>query len=315
MYNTEVKQHFLEEISIEREPEYKQLFNVLEAKEKQFEADLCEMSLSQAKQSLISLNTANEYTLNPYLSRLRKYCDWAILNGYSSKAKNVFREIKAGDVLIMHPLSMIGLPQELENMLCRVFDYNKNTTDSQFIAFMWLLYSGVDQYEAAYLLKSEVDLQNGIIYLKHGNIKLISQAWRYLKQFSEAKSVYSDYFKREDPVQNGIYFLIQDKTYEPSNILQNKFRPALILFRRKYEKITGDELSLTLNKVILSGIFWRMYEIERSNQEIDSSEYMSYISKRGQKKLTSASDFKHKSTCIKEYQMWKQEFILKQKKS
>lgn len=279
MYNAELKERFVSAYSKD-ESKRKSLYVMFEALgkcETKMEKDLCQMNeeeLSQALPEVIGYRYKSKSTRS---SSLRAYVRWCVDN-HIDGATLAIMNVDFGSVgLDKMRRQSVANPQHLQRYLDSIFEKeSEETVDVVYRCYFWLAYMGVMREEDALSIDvSDVDFEDMAIHLNGRDYPFYREAIPSIKKCATLKS-----FRYIHPKYNPTV-----KERAPGTRLLRGYKeiPSLRIFRNiicKKEKdrkfltagIEGDrslDLSLSFDRVWLSGRFFSMLENERSGMRAD----------------------------------------------
>ena len=197
---------------------------------------------------------------------LTNYIDWCIENNIEY-ARSDIHQFKY-DVSESIKRVSVKNPLHLQICLDGVFDpEDDNTIDNTFRAFFWFAYSGIKEMDTMFIEDCNVDITNRIIIYNNEKYRIYEEGVKAIRKCMELKSFVKKYPNRRNSVLDR----------GDCNLLLRGFSKScnLLTFRSKVSiKIKGGEYStfLSYNKVLLSGFYYRMYQMELAGKEIDYKE-------------------------------------------
>jgi hypothetical protein len=100
---------------------------------------------------------------------------------------------------------------------------------------------------------------------------------------------------------------VLERTVENRENIMEALMPNVSGFMSKLKEVLNYPISITPNSLFLSGIFYRMYQLEKETGEIDFAEYM--LSTESQSSTISNPEYT-KEEGMEEYLSWKKAFDL-----
>lgn len=321
MYNQELKEQFVSAYS-KNESKRKSLYNIFEAVgkyEEKLSKDFCQMNEEELGHVLQELMGYRARSKNTRGSSLRAYARWCFDNqipGATQAMESVDFDRVGLDKMRRQS---VASPQHLQRYLDSVFEKeSEETVDVVYRCFFWLAYMGVMKEEDALSIDvSDVDFEDMAIHFNGKDYPFYREAVPSIKKCATLESfryVHPNY----DPVLKerapGTKLLRGLKDTRSLQVFRNticrkererKFLPAAI----KDDK--SLDLSLSFDRVWLSGRFFVMLENERSGMSVDftylAEEFMegkeyNLSSGRnliGAKKRQVAGDY------LRDYEQWK----------
>lgn len=272
MYNPEMKQRFIDEhtTSSHTQMSARVLFNATEPYETNLGMDICAMSTDKLQpviDDVLGVRTRGKYT---QIIMLREYVAWCRL----AKYPGVTDSIRHVSILGLGKIrkQMVSSPFHLQQYFNAVFDPESDETiDNIYRCYLWLAYGGVSREAALDIKTSDVHLDTLSVECQGKEVPIYREA---LPAFRNAVVLTSFFVKHPnyvkpvgadrvpgDRLMRGVKANAQLLTI--SSTLSKRFAEAA--------KAGRTELQLSYYKIWLSGVFYRMYELERSGSPVDFS--------------------------------------------
>lgn len=281
MYNQELKERFIEEFStsVSRRIAAVRLFNTLEPLEEEWGTDICTVDKERLQPVINGMAGLRERSL-VRVFLLRDYCQWCLKNDVDS-ASDAILKIEYLD-LGMNKVKreMVANPQHLQRYLnCICAKEEEETADCWIRCLCWLIYGGMrDVEDAMKVTDSDVDFTSMVVTYNDMEYPIYREAIPAFK-----KCVNLKHFKIKHPNHKEVTFveransdlLLRGKVGTKERSV-NKASSSFYKKKRQAEFITerdrGDEclnLNPSFYSIWLSGLFYRMYEAERSGMPAD----------------------------------------------
>lgn len=306
MFNEERKLKFISSYTKDdvREKYFVNFFERLDKKvESYFNKDFCELSHEDSINGISMLNSRNSSTIYFNIVTLRDYNKWCFLNGYTD-SQTALEGVSSEDINRDIEEMMIKSPEHLREILDSIPEINKVdvTMDTITKLYLSLIYNGLTEIEALELKSSDTDIKNNIIYLDGLPIKMYDVTKKYLKLVSDASELA---VQRRNTImyqpfeKNGRVIKLQEHKNRKS-LLKNR----IVALNKKYKKYSHIELTMSTKRIYDSGIFYRIYLLEQSNQEVDGAVIAQQF-KINKNKLLNSSYLKRVADIKKDYDEWK----------
>jgi len=321
MYNAELKEQFVAAYSKD-ESKRKTLYVMFEALgkcETKIGKDICQMNEEELNQALSEVIGYRYRSKNTRSSSLRAYIQWCVDNHVDGATLTIM-DVDFGNIgLDKMRRQSVASPQHLQRYLDSIFEKeSEETVDVIYRCFFWLAYMGIMKEEDALAVDvSDVDFGDMAIHFKGKDYPFYREAIPAIKKCATLESfryIHPNY----DPVA-------KERAPGTKLLRGSKDTPSLQVFRNticKKEKerkfLPADmkedkslNLSLSFDRVWLSGRFFSMLENERSGMSVDftylAEEFMegkeyNLSSGRnliGAKKRWIANDY------LRDYERWK----------
>ena len=319
MFNVKQKSDFIEYLidkskGKDTEKYQKQIenfFNRLEPIEQELGKDFSMCNFEEIKVVLSILCRRSVKYQKSILSQLRKYLDWCIDSKKSLDSENRLVGISTSDIdfSISYKMSMVKDEEQLSHYLDIVLrPMADDTIDNMYRALLHLIFNGFSFKEAVDLKKDQVDFENRCIKKNNKQYIISDQCCEILKHLSIMNEYVAPMF------HNGIRIHeiadtghVLERTIDSRRNMYDSMIPIISTIFNKLKNELGYQISITLNDLFTSGIFYRIYKNECSNKEIDLSEY---IEKYQNQSVTINSPELIINDGMEEYLTWKRAFDL-----
>ena len=274
MYNAELKTRFISDFStsVSRRSVALSLFTATEPYESKFNSDICALSgdrLAFVLGEIVGFRVASRRLR---LSVLKSYAKWCMENQIPGACEDILFTEDIGDEKLRR--QTVANPGHLHRYLNCICDKeSEETTDSVYRCYYWLAYGGMNEADALAVTIDEVDFDKMIVTHNGEEYPLYREsipafrncvqleAFRFM--YHNAKPGHRIYRDRADG-----NLLLRSTSAPSSNIIRVEMSR-----RSKNPKHKDDDKNLNLNlsfyRVWLSGIFYRVYELERAGIPAD----------------------------------------------
>ena len=274
--------------------------------------DIFEMAENEISEVLNHLVLVRGGTTNksPQINILENYVKWCIENNINNSNDNIFKvSIDSSDRI---KEVMVKNPEQLDSILNAVFKpVNKNTIDNVYRCATWLLYCGIKKADLSNIKAEHIDVKNCRINYESEVYELYPQSIDSIESCINLKE-----FTIIHPSYLGI-----DNRYDGESILRTTtgdIKPDTLqqLINRKINAAAKNGISvihLKIDKIRLSGIFYKAYVYESKGVPID---FYSIVSREMKGKTYSVSKKNSMKTItldrareyMAEYVRWKNVF-------
>jgi len=289
MFNPEQKQEYIDYEKTNQQS-LTNYFKRVSDKEREYDKDIADMDIDELKSTFISLNIRSEAARSHFISLIRGYINWAILNN-KTENNSPINEITAKSIGTKYAVTsqMLKNPRQVIDILGIAMPSDKyqslpNRYDRDKLVF-WLLYSGLELEEIQQLKKDEIDKENKTIIhagRKYGTYDLVISLWT---KVSEMTYIEKTGTKSNSGIIN--YDLVDsDYLFRPiagRDIYREPFFKigvfmAIIqkIFKAYLEEVEGGVKSSPSN-IRISGIFYKLYLLESEGTEIASDLLVDYL--------------------------------------
>lgn len=270
MYNDELKLRFIKDItsSVATISSYKFMFEAASAIECRLCKDICCMDgeeLNEVIDKITGLKSKSRYT---GIARIKTYINWCVDNGVEgAKRTGNINDNSLDKVRTM----MVSGPIHLQRCLNEICDNeSENTVDCIYRCFYWMAFGGVEESDVVSIKQNNIDFNNMVIKYNDNEFPIYREA---IPAFRNAVDLKCFVYKHPnyDPV-------IRERCDGNEVIRGIRSAPTLKslqieLSRRSKKHIDSGHTNMKLSygRVWLSGVFYRMHEIETAGYEVDFS--------------------------------------------
>lgn len=285
MFNVSQKEdfinHLLEKTKISNKEKYQNqlinFFNRLAPIEQELGKDLSMCNYEETKIVLSILCRRSVKYQKSILSQLRQYLDWCIDTGKSLDSENRLVGITPSDIdySISYKMSMVKDEEQLSEYLDIVLQsIHEDTIHNMYRGLFHLVFNGITLKEAIDLKKSDVDPKNKKAYVNGRCIELSDVCCDVIEYLSSMNGyVVNNKFKGNFiEIFNSGHVL--ERTSDNRDVMEEALRPKVSEIMSELKQSLRSSITITLNTLFLSGVFYRMYKKECNKGEIDFSEYM-----------------------------------------
>lgn len=260
MYNQERKEKFLAQLTINDAP-FLSLFKISEPYEKERKYDLAEFSTEDFEHLLSDGLGLTQSSLRLSQQRISHYLQWCRNNNLPTKL--------VGNLNITPDKSnairdrMVESPEDLSWRMDRVFQDRKlATVGCLYRCYLWMLFMGFDKQEPETVLTEEVDLQS--LRIVHSGIRYDIPPTALIDFMYAVNSNEFIHSRAIGSKKNAVYHTRIDSPYLLRGLRteQLSFDTLQRHVRSLQSKRHIDGRKLVPKQIIISGFFWRAYQIE-----------------------------------------------------
>ena len=319
MYNNELKTKFVrnytQSLSVAKLCET--IFNKVGQYEEKWNADICTRTAEELQPMIDSIVGFRSRSKWSTLIILKDYVKWCIGNNIPNACDGMLKINTVG--LDNVKTQMVSIPKHLQKYLNEIYDPESDcSTDNIYRCFFWLAYSGMKEEDILDVKCEDVDLATLTVHYNGKDYEIYREAIPAFKNCVELGSF----------VYNHPLYSANRTVWKPradGNTLVRGIRSTsslksmrMTLSRKAKEAIDNGRTTQRLSyyRVYLSGLFYRMYEREKSGEPVDFTqdalEFMEgreYQFEKGCKneiikRREIAKDY------LEDYQRWKLAFFL-----
>lgn len=283
MYNEEIKSRFIDEFttSESRKRAARLFFNTTEPSEQKLLADICTLDAESVYKILDDAVGGQKRSASTRVSILNAYLKWCVDNGVPNAHMVEFETDDLG--LSKFRRQYISGPSQLQKFLDVAFTReSEGTQDNMLRCVYWLAFSGMSENDIGSVLASDVNLE--LMVVNHvsketgftNRYPIYLEAVPAVRNCVELTAFNRNQYNSDGSRSNGKLVMQRSKGNELLRITTgvpslNTIRVYLnnANIRVNSKAMSGAippslDLSLSYHRVWLSGLFYRMYESERS---------------------------------------------------
>jgi len=316
MYNEEMKSRFIREYtgSLNTANVATTIFNAMEEYEKSWNADLCTRSSEELQPVITEITGLRSKSKWMTLTILKEYVKWCIAMQVPGACDGMLQIQTVGLDKVKH--QMVSSPFHLQKFLDDVFDpESEETLDNIYRCYFWMAFGGIDEEDTILIQNEQVDFGQMVIYYKTTNIPIYREA---LPAFRNAVSLSSFLYKHPNyskPVRRDR--VPGDTLMRGIRATTKTFTMRTTLSKRNIKAIEDGltDLQLSFYRVRMSGLFYRVYEMERAGIPTSFSEAALRVmdgktyTLHGREKLEHRQN-KIERSYMEDYQRWKLAFSI-----
>lgn len=316
MYNEEMKSRFIREYtgSLNTANVATTIFNAMEEYEKSWNADLCTRSGEELQPVITEITGLRSKSKWMALTILKEYVKWCIAMQVPGACDGMLQIQTVGLDKVKH--QMVSSPLHLQKFLDDVFDpESEETLDNIYRCYFWMAFGGIDEEDTILIQNEQVDFGQMVIYYKTTNIPIYREA---LPAFRNAVSLSSFLYKHPNyskPVRRDR--VPGDTLMRGIRATTKTFTMRTTLSKRNIKAIEDGltDLQLSFYRVRMSGLFYRVYEMERAGIPTSFSEAALRVmdgktyTLHGREKLEHRQN-KIERSYMEDYQRWKLAFSI-----
>lgn len=271
MYNAEIKSKFIKEYttSISMRKLCETTFNAFEAKEREWNADLCTRRAEDLMPIMEKLTGIRAASKNPIITVLHGYVRWCIRNNIPNVCDEILHSSFSNNSNLKH--QTVRNPLHLQLCLNAAFKpESEKTIDNIFRCFYWLAYGGVAEENILKIKRSDVDFENMVVRYDGEDFPIYTEAipafkncvelnsFRYIHPGYPDKLIYKDRISGDELVRGFSSYSIYT--------LRAKLSQRI---KEGQTKTDDTSIKISYYRVWISGLFYRMYERELAGIPVD----------------------------------------------
>lgn len=275
-------------------------FDRIQDIEKHFDKDFSMFDCEEVKTALAVVCRRSVKYQKTVLSELRGYVEWCIDNECSLDFENRLIGITTDDIdmVASYKINMFKDEAELNSALNMVLTPIQEDTSNNILRAMFhLLFNGISYNEIFDIRSNQVDLEKQIIHLSNRNVNISSMCrdrLKYVMGMYEFFSAPKFDANNVEPADEETFGFCSKKASRPGvkkyPIVKNGYaienskrdrasmpaiyRPIISNAFAALRQAKGDMITTTTGDIIMSGIFYRIFENEKKSGELDFSEYI-----------------------------------------
>ena len=269
MYNAEQKTKFIYQYSeaISLREFALNVFNTFEPHEEAYGSDLCTMDIDTIRPVFEGIAGIRSSSMRMPLNLLQEYVTWCKENNIPGTTDAVFQITDVSVEKLKR--QTLRNPRHLQKYLDFVCEpESEETTDNNIRTFFWLAYSGMPSDDILHVESGDVDFRHMIVRFKDREYPIYIEALPAMRNCVElTQFVYKHAHYKNDTVIDRV----------PGNILIRGIRGlpntnsirAIVSRCGKKARDGGLDMDLNYYGVWLSGVFYRMYEMEQGGAPVD----------------------------------------------
>lgn len=275
MYNSEVKEAYIQTRLPSMHPEYRNFFEASASYEETLGRDIAVFSTQELAHHLESLGFMEPHTVRNMVAKLAAYGDW-----YGSLHHNTvhhFRDYHVEDfpyAKLFEPL-VTKTPEDLYYRITKVYPLDSGQPAMAALCLAWL---GIDCGDAIKLRNEQVDTRNGKIISPTGEVLVASMPVCIRKILD----MYNDTTTAERIQNRPITVKVDDRGFfikrmiskksskEGTPVTKKNVSDWIVILRDKFNGTTGNDQTLTYGNVQRSGGFYRLRQMDLAGINVRS---------------------------------------------
>lgn len=325
MFNGERKLRFIsEKIKNEaRKESSMQTFLALSSFEDKYGKDVCEFSKEEVNESFGEILGFRASSKRSRLSIVKSYLEWCEKQGYVVTSKQFIDKDSFSNDKFRR--QSVANPSHLHRYMNMIYEKeSENTVDNTHRCMLWMAYAGIGESDAYNVSVDDVNMDELIIRVGNDEYPIYREA---IPAFRACVNNTEFVYKHPKYAADVVVY----RTRINGNRLIRGFSTTSITTlrvdltkRQKVKKYASEsdlndplmDLSISYYRVWLSGLFYRMYEAERSGIPVDfmpaAAEFM-----RGKeykldksRNLISAKQRQVAKDYLRDYNIWKEVYSI-----
>ena len=316
MYNEELKRKFIMDYtgSLKTANVASTLFQAIEKYETAWGADLCTKSADELQpviNEMVGLRSKSRWMT---LTILKEYVKWCIAMKIPDACDGMLHIEAIGLDKVRH--QMVSSPLHLQRFMDSIFDpEEEETIDNVYRCYFWMAYGGIDEKDTILIKEEDVDFSGMFIRYKTTSVPIYREA---IPAFRNAVMLNSFVYKHpnysKDIRRNRVP---GDMIMRGIKAVTKTFTIRATLSKRNIKAIEDGKTNLQLSfyRVRMSGLFYRVYEMERAGITPNFSEAALRVMDGKTYSLKGREKLKHKQNRIEkdymeDYERWKLAFFI-----
>lgn len=316
MFNENLKKDFITNYTtkISTEKTCVRLFRDISKYEKDLNKDFSAMTVDEISTVLKAVTGLRNNTRITSMQILKDYSLYCVKNGITGASTNI---TNVGDFVSDKTKEcMVCSPTQLQKYLDKVFaPESELTVDNTNRALFWLAFSGIRECDADKITSKNVDLENMVIRYNKREYPIYREALQCIKNCTKLMDFaykHPNYPDKDSHMMrvagNSILRGVRDGATVTSKITNISARI------RRLRDSGVDMIKMSYNRIYMSGIFYRVYELERAGIDPDFSEAVELYMEGREYKKSKVRDIKKlkisdtKRNYLKDYERWKLAF-------
>ena len=265
MYNEERKHKFIATYtkSINTSKIACIVFEAIAPYEETHEKDMCSMTIEELQpvvNNILGLRASSKWM---GITIMREYVRWCVANKLPGSCNSIMEVDLLGIDKIK--VQMVASPLHLQKYLNEVFDSeDEETIDNIYRCFFWMSYSGMAEEYAISVESENVNLPK--LYISHDE-----KEWPIYKEAVPAfqNAINLTHFAYKHP--NYLELIFRERVVGTNIMRGIKANIKILTIRSTLSRKITDahkrgksSQQLSYNRIWLSGLFYRMYELERA---------------------------------------------------
>ena len=242
------------------------LFEVTQRYEEQWNADLCTRSAEELQPMIDEIAGLKSQSKIMKLTVLKEYVRWCKEMNVQGVCDGMLGVHEVGLKKVRD--QMIASPLHLQKCLDIVFPpESENTIDNTYRCFFWLAYAGMEEDDIFEITNSHVDFYDGVVRYQNNEYPLYREALpAFNKAINSTEFLYIQGDRRFNRNRvSGDQILRGIKAMPDAKRMRTIVSKKSLAAERRGQMVE----MLTYTRVRTSGVFYRMYEIERAGGTID----------------------------------------------
>lgn len=314
MYNEELKRRFVRDYtgSLNTANVAATVFNAVEKYETAWDADLCTKSAEDLQpiiDEIVGLRSKSKWMT---LIILKEYVKWCI----AMKVPNACDGMLHIEMVGIEKLKryMVSSPMHLQKFMDAVFaPEEEETVDNIYRCYFWMAYGGIDEGDTIFIKNNDIDFSEMNIRYKDTSVPIYREAvpaFRNAVSLSSFAYLHPNYSTRCDRVPGDT---IMRGIKASTKILT--IRATLSKRIVKAIEAGKTDLHLSFFRIRMSGLFYRVYELERAGVAPNFSEAALRAMDGKTYTLKGREKIEHKQNRIEreyleDYERWKLAFSI-----
>lgn len=281
---------------------YSNIFQIIGRYEDNTDCDVFAMSVQQLNDMINEFNVTRHKSSLVRISMLRSYVKWCKARGVNGVTDNIF-EIDVDNCSRVREV-MVANPKQLQFFLDKMYDPESDETiDNIFRCYFWLAFSGMEAGDIVLLEDKHIVLEDMCVRYNMREYPIYREAIPCIKNCLNLKSFLYKH-PHYEPVRRdrlpGNMIMRGIKSIPEEGYMRNTTSRDI---SRAY-KAGRIPQKLSHGKAFLSGMFYRIYELEKAGVPTDFSEVAIMMGTKSERLDNAARNVRD------DYYRWKIAFML-----
>lgn len=273
MYNEEQKRRFISGYtkSLNTAKVAGVIFDAIAPYEETYEKDMSTFSVDElqpAINNILGLRSGSKWM---GITILREYVRWCIINECPGACDSITHVDLLG--LDKVRLQMVSSPLHLQKYLNEVFDPEADETiDNIYRCFFWMGYSGIPEENTLSVEADDIDMESMVIKREDGVFPIYREA---IPAFRNAITLTQFHYKHPNYSKDVIRNRLPGTTLMRGIKANTQIMTLRSTLSRRLNEAYKDGKTmqqLSFYRIWLSGLFYRMYDMERAGIPADFSD-------------------------------------------
>lgn len=307
MYNADLKNQFIQSYTKSEKTSKlcETLFNSMEPYEITWDSDLCTVDTQTLINAISKISGVRKRTQTSVLGIFKAYVKWCIDNNIDGACDGLLQVRDIGEEVLRS--KMVWSPRDLQSYLDSIFEHESElTVDNTYRCFYWLAYGGMSEDDILLVKTTDVDLINRRVIWRGDVYPIYEEALQCFRNCALLNEfvLKRNYITSVPRIDGRI--LIRGTKGE----LSTKSLRTILSRKISAGFSNTTDIRLTYYRAWLSGLFYRLSILEKSDFQLTNDVLLNVIQKNASlaEKIGSPTDtktLKFLSEIKRDYENWK----------